>query len=109
MIPNNFFEDAQEEAYQQRIRELTYGLDRIPQNPDLGMNPDFSYAQRVDEASATVFYKAWAAPGSSSADAAWRLQRITLSSTEADATTEWADGNTNYDKIWDDRATYTYS
>jgi hypothetical protein len=105
----DFFEKAQEEAYQQRLRDVTYGLDRAPISQDVGMNPDFIYAQRVDEASSTVFYKGWANPGASAAAAVWRLQRITLSTLDADATIEWAEGNTNYDNVWNDRASLSYS
>lgn len=64
------------------------------------------YDLNLDEASATISYVGQAAPGSSAAAAVWRIKRI--DSTSGIIIT-WADGNDAFDKIWNDRATYTYS
>ena len=57
---------------------------------------------------ATIVYVGEAFPGSAEGDAVWRMKRITNAGTD-DATVEFADGNQNYDNIWDDRETLTYS
>lgn len=64
-------------------------------------------AKAVDASSSTTFYKGWADIGASTADAVWRIQRITISS--GLFTFEWADGDASFDNIWDNRASLTYS
>lgn len=61
----------------------------------------------VDEASATVTYVGEAAVGSSLSTALWRIKRLTQSGTVL--LIEWADGNSNFDNIWDNRASLSYS
>ena len=65
-----------------------------------------SYALELDEASATVTYVGEAAAGSSTAAAVWRIKRITL--TGSDLSIKWADGDTNFNNVWDDRAILSY-
>ena len=62
---------------------------------------------RMDEASSTITYVGEASIGTSSASAAWRIKRITTSGTQT--IIEWADGNNNFDNIWDNRASLSYS
>lgn len=66
-----------------------------------------SLVKRVDEASATVTYIGQAQDGSSIGNAVWQIQRITSSGGATEI--EWADGNNNFDNVWDDRASLTYS
>lgn len=50
-----------------------------------------------------------AEPGTAKSAASWRIKKITYSGTNA-TDTQWASGNRNMDKVWDNRATaYTYS
>lgn len=60
----------------------------------------------LDEASATITYVGEASPGTSGSDSTWRIKR--LDSTSGLIIT-WADGDSDFDKVWDDRASYTYS
>ncbi len=72
-------------------------------------NFDFSstnYATRVDEASSTVTYVGEAVAGVATSAASWRIKK--LDSTSGLIMT-WADGNTNFDNIWDNRASLSYS
>lgn len=65
----------------------------------------------IDEASATVTYICKAIPGSNTtpgkADARWKIKKI--DSTSNPTAIGYADGNTNYDNVYDDRASLTYS
>jgi len=61
----------------------------------------------IDEASVTVTYIGDAMPGTATADAAWRIKRLTESGNDVDV--EWADGNDIFDNVWDDRALLGYS
>lgn len=64
-------------------------------------------ATKVDEISSTVTYVGKADPGTSGSAASWQIQRITVSGTIT--TIEFADGNSDFDNIWNNRASLTYS
>jgi len=66
-----------------------------------------AYAMQTDAASATVTYKGWAAPGTATNAASWRIERIT--ETSGDFSIQFADGDRNFDNIWDNRAALSYS
>lgn len=63
---------------------------------------------RIDAASETVAYKGDAVPGTVTSSASWRISRITTTSSGS-ITIEYADGNTDADNIWDNRASLSYS
>lgn len=65
------------------------------------------YAMRVDEVSGGVTYIGEADPGEAGSDASWRIKRLT--ETGPDIVIAWADGNANFDNVWDDRLGLTYS
>lgn len=65
------------------------------------------FATRIDEVSTSVSYIGWAVPGTLDAAATWRIMRMTLTGTVT--AIEWADGDEDFDNIWDDRASLTYS
>lgn len=61
---------------------------------------------RIDEVSATVTYIGEAPTGASPSSPVWRISRITVSGTET--IIQYANGNTNWNSIWDNRASLTY-
>lgn len=65
------------------------------------------YKLKFDEVSSSVSYKGEAAPGASTSAAQWRIAKITTTGNDIDIT--WADGNTGFDNIWDNRASLSYS
>lgn len=64
-------------------------------------------AMRVDEPDANTTYQGWAEPGSVNGGAVWRIRKVAKSGTVTTIT--WADGNVNFDNIWDNRASLSYS
>lgn len=72
---------------------------------------------QVLDGATTYTYRGWykvnspqfanAATADQKGEAKFKICRITTLNGES--TTEWADGNFNYDNVWDDRATLTYS
>lgn len=64
-------------------------------------------AQRVDDAGGGVTYVGKSAAGSATNGALWQIQRITESA--GDITIQWADGDANFNNIWDNRASLSYS
>ena len=63
-----------------------------------------AYALRYDEG-ATYTYIGEAAAGSAESSAVWRIKRLTNASNAI----VWADGNTGFDNVWDDRASLSFS
>ena len=73
------------------------------------LKPQCDYAKEIDyDGSGNVLYIGLALPGSSKASAAWKISKLSYSGTDV---TEilWADGNTLFDNVWNNRATYIYS
>ena len=50
-----------------------------------------------------------AVPGSNTSDQVWRIRLISNNSSSGVVTVLWADGNNNFDNIWDNRKLYVYS
>ena len=63
-------------------------------------------AFRSDDASSTVSYFGYAPVGSSESSSVWKIKRLTVSGSTSKV--EYADGNTNYDNNWSNRASLTY-
>ncbi len=64
-------------------------------------------ATRIDEASTTITYVGKAEVGTANSDAAWQISRISLSGSVTSI--EFADGNANFDNVWNNRASLSYS
>jgi hypothetical protein len=91
---------------------LTITLDAPNQKIDLDIDRDalsaaMAYKTEVDEVSSSVTYVGIAAPGTATSAASWQIKKITT--TGADIEIIFADGNSNFDNVWDDRASLTYS
>jgi hypothetical protein len=56
----------------------------------------------------TVSYLGQALPGTLGATAAWRIQKLVFGG-DGDVVVTWADGNSNFDNVWDNRASLTYT
>jgi hypothetical protein len=74
----------------------------------------FEYKQRIAyNGSSLAEYIGYARPGPGTASPGtaspiWRLCKLTYSGTNVIAI-DWANGNQNYDKVWDSRTGYTYN
>lgn len=64
------------------------------------------YAVLTDEVGSTI-YVGEALPGTGLGTAAWRIKRIVDNS--GDLTTTWADGDANFDNVWNNRLSLSYS
>lgn len=65
-------------------------------------------ATRIDEVSPSLSYYGVAAPGSATSAPVWMIQKIATGPGNSLVIT-WADGNTEFDNVWDDRASLTYT
>ena len=50
-----------------------------------------------------------AAPSTSKSSPLWRIKKITYDASKNPIDIQYADGTQSFSKVWDDRATYTYS
>jgi len=66
-----------------------------------------AYALELDEVGGTTTYIGEADPGTATTTAAWRIKR--LEETGPDIVITWADGDSDFNNVWDDRASLTYS
>lgn len=64
-------------------------------------------AKEVDDVAGTTIYIGEANPGTVTSAASWRIKRIVF--TGDDSTTTWADGDSNFNNVWDNRAALSYS
>jgi hypothetical protein len=60
----------------------------------------------LDDNGAGTIYVGTAVPGASPSAPVWKIKQILT--TGADLRILWADGNSQYDNIWDDRSSLTY-
>lgn len=74
----------------------------------IGLSEDsMAYARETDFATESLIYKGEAEPGSLFNQAVWRIRKLVISE-DGDVSEKWADGNSNFDKVWDNRASLTY-
>jgi len=64
-------------------------------------------ALRVDNNGANLSYFGYADLGTADTDPLWRIKRVTVSSNITKV--EYADGNRDFDNVWDDRGSLTYA
>lgn len=64
------------------------------------------YDKLTDFVGSDVVYKGEAAPGTLEGATGWRISKITF--VGEDITEKWADGSADFNKTWDDRASYDY-
>jgi len=61
----------------------------------------------LDEATTLITYVGKSDPGVATSAASWQVQRLTSSASLL--IVQFADGNSNFDNVWDNRASLSYS
>ena len=95
--------EEKRETIQPQFNEVFQVIKYIPAEEET------MYSEQIDFVGDTVIYRGWANPGTATSTSSWRIRRTTFVGSDEDVVHEWADGNDNFDNIWDDRASYTYS
>lgn len=67
----------------------------------IAIAPDYTIL--IDEIDASLSYIGYAVPSSSPSAAVWKIKKVT------DDAITYASGTDAFDKIWNDRLSYTYS
>jgi hypothetical protein len=82
-------------------------LQELPLGDTLPTEETMLYTKRLDTISDSLMYKGEAAAGSLESAAVWRISRISI--INDDINEVWADGNTNFDNVWVDRLSISYT
>jgi len=62
-----------------------------------------------DNTTTNIVYIGWARPGTATSSAFWKICKLTYTATANAPNVYWANGSDEFDKEWDNRATYTYN
>jgi hypothetical protein len=76
--------------------------------PNSSSEDNTMLSKRVDFINDNVIYRAEAPVGTSNSASLWRIRLITIA-IDGDIVETWAGGTDEFNKVWDDRLTYTYS
>lgn len=66
------------------------------------------YSTNLAYSGSNVEFVGIAEPGTTKAQALWAIFKLTYSGSNV-TEVRWANATRKFDKVWDDRATYTYS
>lgn len=103
-IPNNTRDNEQNKFVESRTRPNKPAVD-----VNIGgksVNSDEETITLVDTTDSTLIYIGSALPGTLSSDAAWRIQRVDLTTSEIKIL--FADSDQEYDNVWDQRVSLVY-
>jgi len=67
------------------------------------------WTTKMEYTGTNVTYVGEAQPGSSTSAAVWRIKKLTYNSNSMVTDIKWAGGTSAFNKVWDSRASYTYS
>lgn len=89
-----------------RAKKVLAFVDDGSGNAVLPISTSLAVRYVVDTVTATTFYLGKATPGTATSSASWSIMRIDES---AGTVTTWADGNADFDNVWDNRQSLSYS
>ena len=66
------------------------------------------YSERIDFITDDFLYKGWADPGTLTSEPLWRILQVEIAA-DSDVAKKFADGDNNFDNVWDNRLSLTYN
>jgi len=98
--------DTNQESSQASIRKVT--ISRVGSKDVLDITePGLTVAIQYSDGNA--IYVGESSPGSVKGAEVWRIKKITYDGDGNATDVQWADGDTNFDNEWDEKAGYDYS
>ncbi len=76
--------------------------------PGSSSEDSMPYAVQIDTVGDTIVYKGEAIVGSLTSSPVWRIRKV-ITDAGDDMSVIWADGNADFDNVWDDRLTIPYT
>jgi hypothetical protein len=92
--------EAADVAFDTRVDAVEAELEELNMKPAIRMDADADPP--------TLIYRGEAVAGTTESAASWRIKKIEFLAGN-DIKVTWADGNTNFDNVWNDRASLTYT
>lgn len=89
-------------ATEEKQNDILVSLNSISNSVDI-----YAVQLAVDSGDSTITYIGKAVAGSTSSSAVWRINRMT--DTSGDLSIQFADGDSNFDNVWDNRESLSYS
>lgn len=89
------------------INQINQQISQIAISVDAINSEIFIQASIVEQINQGQTYYGYALPGSATSEPVWAIQRTTED--KGVSTYQWADGNKNFDNVWDNRANLQYS
>ena len=87
-----------------RTRTFTIGANEV--HHQVTESADYAVLLLVDSENTNISYSGKALAGSATSSAIWQIKKINETS---GIVITWADGNTDFDNIWDNRKDLSYS
>ena len=85
-------------------------MDNAKSQSPIAVDDTGSYTIAIDyNASNNPVYIGKSNPGSTKGDSLWQIRKITYNASNNPIDVQWANGVCSFDKIWDNRVSYTYS
>jgi len=83
----------------------------MPHNRDevRSYSREVGFDQCIEYSSGNAIYIGLANPGSSKASAVWAIKKLSYDGDSNMVEARYADGTDDFTKVWNDRATYSYS
>ena len=108
LIQSGFSTEAKQDVEITELQQIKQVLQNIKVVLQSGSGTGGGVKQplREDESQPNVVYKGYAVPNANTRDAVWAILKI--SRMDSEIIYEWADGNENYDNIWDNRYEIQY-
>lgn len=92
-----------QETITPQFKEVLTIIQQVPTEDEV------PYTEEVDFVGDDLVYRGWTSPGTTTNLPLWRIRRTRFVAPDDDVIHDWADGNGNFDNIWDDRAAKSYS
>ena len=83
---------------------ITYGEEKFTITI-AGGTTEVDYHIEIDEIDSSISYFGYALPGTTTSSASWKIKKVNIN---GDGSVTWANGTAAFDKIWDNRLSYTY-
>jgi hypothetical protein len=89
------------------LSQMKAGIDTLNEKINVLNDRVFLEPIQVDESTPSTIYRGYAVPGTLTNAPSWAIERAIT--TDDVTTKKWADGNKNFDNIWDNRETLAYA